>query len=375
MKRNVKRWGAWIMALVMLCSLVMVPAGNVEAAETVSNAIDESRPVYVELKENGIIPAGKWGDTPSVDLTQYDVIVHNNSEQLISDWQVTIMCQDASSWNAGWNGASQSGNTITVVTYKGTDKTTGEVWTNAEIEAGKTGSGAGFQIASSAIANATVTLTYKVGESSGDIGDDATATDPAVIGQKSDKVKATIVKEKIDGSYHAYYLQVSNRLSESISDWIVAIPVTGITSSQAWDTSWAKVKLSYTDSYLYLTPSDSSSGVITAGESFGSTAEDNYKFNYTGSNDIDTGSAIVYYKTGNSASGVFDSVVNNATQASGSSGGSGGSGESGGGTFDGSDIGTIDSTVGYNFAKALQYSLYFYDANMCGYEVNKKSIY
>lgn len=375
MKRNVKRWGAWIMALVMLCSLVMVPAGNVEAAETVSNAIDESRPVYVELKENGIIPAGKWGDTPSVDLTQYDVIVHNNSEQLISDWQVTIMCQDASSWNAGWNGASQSGNTITVVTYKGTDKTTGEVWTNAEIEAGKTGSGAGFQIVSSAIANATVTLTYKVGESSGDIGDDATATDPAVIGQKSDKVKATIVKEKIDGSYHAYYLQVSNRLSESISDWIVAIPVTGITSSQAWDTSWAKVKLSYTDSYLYLTPSDSSSGVITAGGSFGSTAEDNYKFNYTGSNDIDTGSAIVYYKTGNSASGVFDSVVNNATQASGSSGGSGGSGESGGGTFDGSDIGTIDSTVGYNFAKALQYSLYFYDANMCGDEVNKKSLY
>ncbi len=375
MKRNVKRWGAWIMALAMLCSLVMVPAGNVEAAETVSNAIDESRPVYVELKENGIIPAGKWGDTPSVDLTQYDVIVHNNSEQLISDWQVTIMCQDASSWNAGWNGASQSGNTITVVTYKGTDKTTGEVWTNAEVEAGKTGSGAGFQIASSAIANATVTLTYKVGESSGDIGDDATATDPAVIGQKSDKVKATIVKEKIDGSYHAYYLQVSNRLSESISDWIVAIPVTGITSSQAWDTSWAKVKLSYTDSYLYLTPSDSSSGVITAGESFGSTAEDNYKFNYTGSNDIDTGSAIVYYKTGNSASGVFDSVVNNATQASGSSGGSGGSGESGGGTFDGSDIGTIDSTVGYNFAKALQYSLYFYDANMCGDEVNKKSLY
>lgn len=32
MKRNVKRWGAWIMALVMLCSLVMVPAGKVEAA-------------------------------------------------------------------------------------------------------------------------------------------------------------------------------------------------------------------------------------------------------------------------------------------------------------------------------------------------------
>ena len=32
MKRNVKRWGAWIMALVMLCSLVMVPTGKVEAA-------------------------------------------------------------------------------------------------------------------------------------------------------------------------------------------------------------------------------------------------------------------------------------------------------------------------------------------------------
>ena len=375
MKRNVKRWGAWIMALVMLCSLVMVPAGKVEAAETVSNATDSSKEVYVELQKSGTIAVGAWdanAPSPAVELTEYKVIVHNNSQSKISDWTVTITCQDASSWNNGWNGATRTGNTITVGTYKGTGEN--GVWTNAEIDAGKTGSGAGFQIAASAIDNASVTLTYSVGDSSGNVSEDATATDPAAIGEKSDKVKATIVTEKIDGSYHAYYLQVSNGLSESISDWIVAIPVTGITSSQAWDTSWAKVKLSYTDSYLYLTPSDSSSGVITAGGSFGSTTEDNYKFNYTGSNDINTGSAIVYYKTGSSASGAFDSVVSNATQAGGSSGGSGGSGESGG-TFDGSDIGTIDSTVGYNFAKALQYSLYFYDANMCGDEVNEKSLY
>ena len=58
MKRNVKRWGAWIMALVMLCSLVMVPAGNVEAAETETYDLLNGQ----EITETGIVKKDEYGD-------------------------------------------------------------------------------------------------------------------------------------------------------------------------------------------------------------------------------------------------------------------------------------------------------------------------
>ena len=58
MKRNVKRWGAWIMALVMLCSLVMVPAGKVEAAETETYDLLDGQ----EITETGIVKKDEYGD-------------------------------------------------------------------------------------------------------------------------------------------------------------------------------------------------------------------------------------------------------------------------------------------------------------------------
>lgn len=361
-----KRASAWLLTFVMLASLVMVPAGKVEAAETitVTNATDSSKNVYVELEAKSTIPAGKWGaGSPAVDLTEYNVIIHNNTDGMISDWTITLELSDDSSWNAGWNGVSKSGNTITIGTYKGTDAETGEVWSNAEIESGKTAGGPGFQVASSAVKIDSVTIAYNKGTSSGDVSVDSTATDPAAIGTTSSNVTATITQSNIAGDYHEYYLQVNNGLSESISDWIVAIPLTGVSSSEQWG-SWAKVKTSYTSSYLYLSPSSSSDNLISQGNSFGSATSGDYKFNYKGSNDIDTSKAVVYYKTGSSSSGAFDAVVSNSTQASGGSSGSGGTG--GSGAVQGDTTTNLNLDVEYNFAKLLQYSLYFYDANMCG---------
>ena len=34
-----------------------------------------------------------------------------------------------------------------------------------------------------------------------------------------------------------------------------------------------------------------------------------------------------------------------------------------------------DSGLDYDFARALQYSIYFYDANMCGTEVEENNLY
>lgn len=356
-----KRAGAWLITFVMLLSLVMVPAGEVEAADliTVTNATDETKPVYVKIEVETTIPAYSNDEQtwPTQELTQYKASVINNSGGTISDWQVTIQCSDASSWNTGWNGVTRSGNTITIGTYKGTDDKTGEVWTNAEIADGKSADGAGFQIASSAMNGAAVTLVYHVGESSGTPSVDDTATDPSVIGEKSDKVKATFTQSNVDGVYHEYFLKIDNQTSDSIGDWIVAVPIKGVTKVEDWS-SWSKIKTAYTSDYLYIFPVGSA--VIPAGGVFGSASENTFKFNYFA--DSVPANAVVYYKKGTSSSNAFDSVINNAT--GGSSVGGGGTGGSGG--VQGDTTTDLNLDVEYNFAKLLQESLYFYDANMCG---------
>lgn len=357
-----KRAGAWLIAFVMLLSLVMVPAGEVEAAEdriTVTGANDTSKPVHVKLNinEKGKVPAGTWGaNSPAEDLDEYAVEIVNGTNEAISDWELTITCGSLGTYNAGWNGVSKNGNNIVVGTYKGNGDD--GIWTNATIAAGESANGAGFQIAARELANATYILTYKQGESSGTPSVDDTATDPSVIGEQSDKVKATFTQSNVAGEYHEYYLKIDNQTSDSIGDWIVAIPIKGITKVEDWS-SWAKVQSYYTSDYLYIVPVGSA--VISANGSFGSATDDNYKFNYFG-NSVPS-NAVVYYKTGTSSSNAFDSVINNATGGS-AVGGGGGTGGSGG--VQGDTTTDLNLDVEYNFAKLLQESLYFYDANMCG---------
>ncbi|MCM1499013.1 MAG: glycoside hydrolase family 9 protein [Clostridium sp.] len=360
-----KRISAWLLTAVMVLSLVMVPAGTVEAAEgdkiTVTGAKDTSKAVHVKVTEEKVITQWDDGTVLSEPLTQYKVEIVNGSSETISDWELTIACSSLSTFNAGWNGASKSGNNIKVGTYKGTGND--GVWTNATIAAGESASGAGFQVAAKELENATYTLIYKKGESSGSVSVDDTATDPAQIGSTSSKVTATITKSNIAGDYHEYYLQVSNGLSgENISDWVVAIPLTGVTGVQNWASEgWAKVQAYYTSDYLYVSPVGDA--VISAGTTFGSSTEGAYKFNYKGNNDVDSAKVVVYYKTGSSATGAFDKVIDNANVDSGSGGG----GSIGGsGSVQGDTTTNLNLEVEYNFAKLLQYSLYFYDANMCG---------
>ena len=105
----------------------------------------------------------------------------------------------------------------------------------------------------------------------------ATTTNPAEIGKTSTAVTATLTESNIAGEYHEYYLQINNKSSESIGDWIVAIPVSGATKTEDWS-SWAYCQAVYTSDYVYVYPLKD--GVISAGGTFGSTSNDSYKFNY-----------------------------------------------------------------------------------------------
>lgn len=147
-----RRLTAWLLTFVMIMSLVMVPAGKVQAAEVeVTNATDSSKPVYVEFPL----------ESTAATYNQYKIKIYNNSGNTISDWEIKVQFASNPGWNAGWQGASYDANsrTMTITTYAG------DGWDNATIYSGDTGEGAGFQIAAGALDNATVTLTYDNGVS------------------------------------------------------------------------------------------------------------------------------------------------------------------------------------------------------------------
>lgn len=374
MKRERKRITAWIMAFIMVWSLVMVPGGQAQAAETITVTGDQvltasDNSVYLSYTSKLAFEKGVWGSTPEVDLYKYEFTLHNNTDQKISDWAITIKPNSSAYYNSGWNGISVDETTgkIVIGTYKGNGDD-GE-WNTAEVAAHDTVTGMGMQCRENIFENATIELTYHLGDSTQEPSVDDTKTDPAAIGQMNSKVTVNVENSAQAGEYYQYTVAINNGLNESIGDWVVAVPVSGITSSPNWDGDWAKVKWSYTDSYMYIT--SKSGEVIPAG---GSVSGESYKIQYNGSKALSTSEAKVYYVTGSTSTGAFDKVIANGTQPSGGSS-SGGGGSTGGSTFDGSNIGTIDTSLDYNFAKLLQYSLYFYDANMCGDKVSETSLY
>ncbi len=138
------------LCVVLLMTMVSFPQIRAHA-ETVTNATDSSKPVYVAFSL----------ESTTADYNQYSVAVYNNSGQAVCDWEVTVQFAADPGFNAGWNGVSYDTSTkiMKIQTY-------GEAsWNNATIYNGQTGSGAGFQVDAGVLDSATVTLTYSFGES------------------------------------------------------------------------------------------------------------------------------------------------------------------------------------------------------------------
>lgn len=383
-QRRTKRKGrilAWLLAFSMAFSMVSVPIKTQaeDAKVTVENNKDSTTGVWLTYTSELEFEANCWGTgSPAADLYKYEFVLHNASGGMISDWTINITGSSTPVFNKGWNGVAytEGSKTITIGTYQGVGEGN-TIWTNKEIANGATAQGMGMQVDKAFMDNAKITITYRKGTSTEDISQDDTLTDPAAIGKTSDKVTATLVSTNIDGTYHEYAVQVNNGLTDSISDWLIAVPVQGISSMEDWS-EWARVSAHYTSEYLYITPSPKVEAEIAGGGKFGDVtitpAEDNNcKINYKGSNDLDASKAVVYYKA-DGTTGDFDKVIENAAGAGGGSG-SGGGGGTTSDPFDGSNIGSIDTSQSYNFAKLLQLSLYFYDANMCGDKVSERSLF
>lgn len=165
--KKLRRLTGFILAMIMALGMVYIPPASASGEKvTVTDGLNTSHDVYVKLETENTINAGSWGGgSPSVDLTQYQVSLHNGTSETISDWSISVKLKhNDGSWNAGWNGAENAGDVITIGTYRGKDEK-GKIWDNVNIPSGKDGSGAGFQISAAAMKDADVTITYSKGSS------------------------------------------------------------------------------------------------------------------------------------------------------------------------------------------------------------------
>lgn len=193
-------------------------------------------------------------------------------------------------------------------------------------------------------------------------------TDPSRIGQTSANVTAKFTESNVAGNYHEYVIKVNNNLTEDITGWLVKVPVAGTDKVQDWS-EWASVIAYRTADCLYIVPNTSKiEGTIGRGQSIGNEdTEGNFKFCYEASSGIS--SSTVYFVTGSKSQSDFNSVIENATAPTEPSGGggAGGGGSVGPATYLPNSTTELNNAgVEYNYAKLLQESLYFYDANMCG---------
>lgn len=175
------------------------------------------------------------------------------------------------------------------------------------------------------------------------------------IGTVSSKVTAdyTIGSGSNAGDgYYEYDINISNGSSSYISDWIAVADVSGSVTSVADNTSWSELAGIYSKGKLYIYPNTSKkSGSVSAGSS-----QSYSKIAYNGvANTAVISGITVYYS---SSQGAFSNFINSLSSDSG-----------------GAEDGSLDivTDIEYNYAKLLQESLYFYDANMCGADVKEKS--
>ena len=147
--------------------------------------------------------------------------------------------------------------------------------------------------------------------------------------------------------YQEYNLIIKNSSSETVNDWVAVVKTPENINSLSNETaSWNALNYYYSGNTIYVYPVKDKS--IAPGAS-----HEYIKLGYSGKayTSID-----VYYS---STAGAFDKF-----KESGSGSGSG-SGETE----------VINTDVEFNYAKLLQESLYFYDANMCGGNVTKRSAF
>ena len=182
----------------------------------------------------------------------------------------------------------------------------------------------------------------------------------------SGNVDVSVNFTKSSNDWSQFDLAVNNQTGQKICDWIIELTLTDASLADVFK-CWNSTFIAQ-DGKIFLYPMQSGgNAVLAAGEMTGYQPGGGFSGKYVSAANISvTG---VYYNIGTSSEIDYSSGNTNDE-----TGGTGGSGSSGGSSL--TDTTTdLNLDIEYNFAKLLQETLYFYDANMCGGDVDEKSAF
>ncbi|MGN0368888.1 MAG: glycoside hydrolase family 9 protein, partial [Wujia sp.] len=180
--------------------------------------------------------------------------------------------------------------------------------------------------------------------------DDAFATSRTQSGNVAVTISA---QDAPSNDWSGFDVAISNNTGQSISDWIIKLSVPAGTAQKfkCWNATFVA-----DGDTVYLYPEKSgSNAVLTTGAMINQIPGFGFESTYVEASSITVNT--VYYEYGTTAKYDYSSGETNDEN------------EGGGGSSTGSKEDTStnkDLDVEFNYAKALQASLYFYDANMCG---------
>ena len=344
---------AWMLSFAMIVSLVVIPSDRTEAAEEtialsystdqVTKSGDSDGKVELNFENAGYKSVAAL---QTAGITKFRVSLEVIGFTSMSDETAgTMVFVNASDdWHHEWNNLASGAQTIEYDLSNLNDNSV-EIYNF----------GLQFSNVSSITYKITEAVLVKSGSSSGsESGGDSGSSDFGTERDYSSGVTATVANQGTPSNdWSGFEMTINNNTGASICDWIVVLQVPSGTASafKCWNATFVA-----DGDTIYMYPMKSgANAVLAAGTMKNDIPGGGFSSKYVDASSIQVKG--VYYNKGTSSSVDYSKGDTNDN-----TGGSGGSG----GTSSGDTTTNKDLDVEFNYAKALQESLYFYDANMCG---------
>lgn len=352
-RRLSRKIAAWLMVMAMVAGLVAVPAKEVEAAASeIELSFTAGSQTAAGDSENHVeaaisVPSeyNTIDKLKNAGVTSLEVTFKITSAQTTGSLAAQAFINAYDNWLSKWvEVGSASDNTITSTVDLTQLSGSGDVWNF------------GLQIlnVSSVTYEITSAKLILAGSSSGTTG--GGTTDFGTTRDYSSGVNVTLSNQGTPSNdWSGFEMAMSNNSGSTICDWIIVLQVPSGTASafKCWNATFMA-----DGDTIYMYPMQSGANAVIAQ---GALSADIPGGGFSGKY-VDAGSIqvkAVYYNKGTSSE--FDYSSGDTNDETGGSGGGGNSGSSATDTSTNKDL-----DVEYNYAKLLQESLYFYDANMCG---------
>ncbi len=346
---------AWLLSLAIAVSLVSVPkkveAESTEVSLDVTNlASTTTSDTTVEVRFSVPDAYDTLAELSAAGLTSLEVTVKVTS--YTASGSDTPGAQAFIGYGEEWASCSSW-----------VDLQTAEITTTADFSSLLSGSGTvyayGVQFANVSAVTYEIVSAKLVGTST------ASSVDTTVYNTTRDYSTNVSVAVNAQGTpsadWSGYNLEMTNSTGQTITDWIIVLTVSETVAaafSKVWSSTYV---MDGTTIYIY-PQTDGSNATLASGTMSSYVPGIGFAGTLVNASDITV--SAVYYNYGESSQYDYSSGETNDDT----------SGSTSGGTVSDSTT-DLNLDIEYNYAKLLQESLYFYDANMCGPNVGETSAF